>query len=378
MSLFGSWIGRVLGDLIGRFADLNELEPPPASCPISWQPSVTAPVFYGTRDYGPPTFSMFRIGLPPVTRWPPGTFRVFFPSLGGSPQYGAMLEPCGRYPLIMFLHGQCTADAPYNYTKWYELPAELARSGYVVVVPHLPHTGKDSQAPGPQHPDIPLVLAIMRWMRTDWEYARVLLPNPATGIVGHSHGALLGGQIALGQQLLAAQGQQAIPISAYTSLSGVWHELDMPWPISQLNTPKLFTFGTNEFDTDVVNPGVWNSIPSPKHSAVFQGGEHWDYLPRGRSACGAIRGQCELVGLICRDIVPAFFGKYLPPERWPTLPNVIPDNLIATLDMPDSPEREFYAGSHLMGMSLLDTSTGTGCSVTLAWNTSGAGEETHP
>src|SRR6266849_7385790 len=301
MPLFGNWTGRALGnrrlelrrlvllirELIGRGVDIRELEPPPAHCPISWQPSVTAAVFYGTQDFGPSSLSMFRIRPSPGFQWPPGTFRVFFPSLDGSPQYGAMLEPCGRYPLIMFLHGSCPADAPLNYTKWHDLPAELARSGYVVVVPHLPHTGSGSDFPS----DIPLVLSIMRWMRTDWGYARVLLPEPATGIVGHSFGALLGAQVALEQQLLAAQGREAIQISAFASLSGAWfNSPSMPWSIQQLqNTPKLFTWGGGASELDVAdlrNPGAWNPIPAPKHSAFFPSAEHWDCLLPTRSTCG--------------------------------------------------------------------------------------------
>lgn len=371
MSLFDNWLLEWLRRLLRG----GMQPPPPAACPISWQPSVTAPVFYGTRDYAPPSFAVsavFWVG------WPPGTFRVFYPSLDGSPSSAAMLEPCGRYPLIVFLHGHCSADDPVNYRKWIELPADLARSGNVVVVPHLRATGRGTAPWTPNHADIPLILAIMRWMRADWEFARVLMPEPATGIVAHSYGALLGARIALEQQQLAAQGQRAIRISAFAGLSGVWGELPQrPWPIEQLSIPQLFLWGTTEFDVQIT-AGIWNDISAPKHRAVFRDGEHWDYLPAGRSSCDDGSHTCPLVGVLSGDLIAAFFGKYLPPERWPLLPQLIPDNLIATLDLPDSFERSFYAGGHLMGFTQLDAAAAH-CSVTLAWGTAhGAGEQTHP
>ena len=127
MSLFGDTIRRLLGNLVGRVDDLPlQPPPPPAVCPISWQPSVTAPVFYGIRDYAPPSFALSSTAAR-LFGWPPGTFRVFYPSIDGSPPDAAMLEPCGRYPLIAFLHGHCRPDDPLNYTKWYELMVRVAR-----------------------------------------------------------------------------------------------------------------------------------------------------------------------------------------------------------------------------------------------------------
>lgn len=60
---------------------------------------------------------------------------MFFPSLDGAPAIAPPLTGCGRYPLIVCAHGQC-AD-PDHYRKWTHLPAQLARSGYVVAVPKL-------------------------------------------------------------------------------------------------------------------------------------------------------------------------------------------------------------------------------------------------
>src|SRR5690606_21136008 len=95
---------------------------PPAGCPIGWKPSALAPVFYGYRHY------FYPHGAPtPV--------QVYFPSLDGAAASAPPLEGCGRYPLIVFVHGQCSD--PDHYRKWTHLPAALARSGYVVAVPNL-------------------------------------------------------------------------------------------------------------------------------------------------------------------------------------------------------------------------------------------------
>jgi hypothetical protein len=64
-------------------------------CPIPWRPNVLAPVFYGTRDVGPADGA-------------PATARVYVPSLDGSPDGAPVLRDCGRYPLIVFAHGNCT------------------------------------------------------------------------------------------------------------------------------------------------------------------------------------------------------------------------------------------------------------------------------
>jgi alpha/beta superfamily hydrolase len=382
--MFGNVIGRLLASLeallrslSGNRGDVLEqepaLDPAPDTCPISWQPSVVAPVFYGTRDFtpNPPVLRRMRAPMalrPPIALRPPGTFRVFFPSIDGSRADARMLEPCGRYPLVMFLHGHCSEDRPLNHRKWYELPAQLARSGYVVVVPYLPATSGGTAPSTPGHPDIPLILRIMQWMRTDWDYARVLLPAPATAIVGHSFGALLGGRVALEQQ----------GISAYVSLSGVWRlGADPPWSVHRLAIPKLFIWGDDDFQADIYPSQFWDPLPLPRHAAIFKGGGHWDYLPPGRTRCATSRGPCNLVGVVSADLVAAFLGKYLPPERWGLL-TVIPDSLVATHELL-SFEREFYAGNHLMGIRMLDHSPGGSCQVKFDWDTGfGSGEETHP
>src|SRR6266581_4850540 len=102
-------------------------ELPPPACPIGWQPSVLAPVFYGVREVDP------EVGAPVASR-------IFFPSLDGAVFDAPILADCGRYPLIVFVHGQCSEPSHDHYKKWFELPAQLARGGYIVVVPMLAGT----------------------------------------------------------------------------------------------------------------------------------------------------------------------------------------------------------------------------------------------
>jgi hypothetical protein len=126
--------------------------PPGPSCPIGWQPSALAPVFYGYREYS-------------TADGAPLTVRVYFPSLDGSPSDAAPLLGCGRYPLVLFFHGSCPGEAN-QYHKWFVLPAQLARAGYVVAIPQI--AGIDllpSEAP-----DVQAQLRDLHdWMRAGWE-----------------------------------------------------------------------------------------------------------------------------------------------------------------------------------------------------------------
>jgi acetyl esterase/lipase len=47
-----------------------------------------------------------------------------------------ILSGCGRYPLVVFLHGQ--RNDVDHYLVWDLVAAQLARSGFVVAVPELP------------------------------------------------------------------------------------------------------------------------------------------------------------------------------------------------------------------------------------------------
>jgi dienelactone hydrolase len=303
--------------------------PTPDSCPIGWQPNALAPVFHGVRDLGP-------------TDGAPVPLRIFFPSLDGNPWGAAMLKGCGRYPLILFAHGHCHPD-PANYTKWYLLPAQLARAGYVVVVPQLANIGSH---PSGNEIDLNTLGTVREWMRATWEHRDALLPAPATGIVGHSYGAVL-----------AARFTNAGGIAAYASLSGVhtnWSGNDFPF--KSLTVPKLFIMGVAGVDlSDVtLSDNLWNPLSSPKHRAVFPTVEHWDYVPSDTSLpCASGRGPCALIPAATADLVTMFFARYLPPELNPTLPNSVPETLVPPA-LVLTPEQQPYSGDYLVGFRQLE------------------------
>jgi hypothetical protein len=335
------WLRRLFGGSSGC-----EPEAPPEGCPIGWQPSVLTPVFYGARD----------VGLADDDpRDAPGLCRIFFPSLDGAVFDAPLLEGCGAYPLVIFCHGQCELDTEH-YKKWYEIPAALARSGYVVLVPAL-----SGAAPSEADEDLALLGDLETWVRSTWEHRSVLAPQ--TGVIGHSRGGGLGARYA-----------ENASISAYASLSGQGIS-----PAFELRMPKLFTWGEATIDPfAAIVDSTWSSIPPDRHRVAFTGSGHFDYLPAGRSECESKlgRGPCNLVPTLTADIVATFFGKYMPPERWAVLGTCIPDTLIApSYDL--STEQRFFAGGHQMGFELLAGSDT--CELELAWTTAaGSGSLSKP
>jgi pimeloyl-ACP methyl ester carboxylesterase len=370
-----------------------DFTPPPRGCALGWQPSVWLPVFYGVADQTPqppvvislsagtesvqPTDGdpdpvspepersaaasgeAARIVQPPTPRevGPPTPLRVFYPSLEGSVWDAGILAGCGRYPLVAFLHGNCPGLAE-GYKSWFELPAQLARSGYVVVVPQLPGIAGGT-GPFGTTSDRDLVRSVFTWMRTQWQHADSLMPEAATGVVGHSWGGLLAAQ-------LAADGDAA----ALATLSAGWSEWPSqpPNPIGSVGVPTLMVWGTGFGDLFSAGDPFWSVLPSPRHKLVNADASHWDYLRPGSVPCEGDRGQCAHTGRISMDVVTLFLGKYLSPELWPTLGSQISYRL-TTRKIKRTFDQEFYAGSHLTGYDQVQASAST-CTATVSWSTS--------
>jgi hypothetical protein len=315
---------------------------PGATCPIGWQPNALTPVFYGARTYG-------------AAQSAPVSLRVYFPSLDGAVESAPILSGCGRYPVVLFAHGDCHPD-PNHFRKWVQLPAQLARSGYVVVVPQLPAISMHPSAES--HPALGAIAGSLAWLRQRWEYRSVLMPAAATGIAGHSFGALL-----------AARYARANIVAGFAGLSGVWQD----WPagsppIVGLAGPKLLLWGGPEDRFTSLSDAQWNGLSTPKHRAVFATGVHWDYLPAGQTPCDATRGPCGLIPSAAADLVTMFFAKYLPPELSPHLPGRVPDNLVPPA-LVLTREQEFYAGAHLVGMRNMPGRAGCGVALTAVTGT---------
>ncbi|MDP8928224.1 MAG: alpha/beta fold hydrolase [Actinomycetota bacterium] len=363
---------------------------PPADCALAWQPSVWLPVFYGVADLAPVVPTQTRgpeggepgAGEPqsdsppdvssqaglrgeagpvseppwPAEAAPPTPLRVFYPSLEGSVWDAEILAVCGRYPLVVFLHGHCQGLAD-GYKSWFVLPAQLARSGYVVVVPHLPNISA-GQGPFGGTGDRDLVRRVITWMRTEWQYAGAVLPEPATGVVGHSYGGLLAAQ-------LAAGGDAA----ALATLSAGWSEWpdQPPNPIFNVRVPTLMVWGTGPGDIYAAADQFWSAVPRPRHKLVNADASHWDYLRPG-VPCEGWRGPCGQTRWISMDVVTLFLGKYLPPELWPTLGQQISYRLTSR-KIERTVDQEFYAGNHLTGYDGVRSSSTT-CTATVSWSTS--------
>jgi dienelactone hydrolase len=310
--------------------------PPPATCPIGWQPQALAPVFFGARTLEP-------------AEGAPVPLRIFFPSLDGAVESAPLLEGCGTYPLIVLAHGHCPGD-PENFRRWFRLPAQLARSGYVVVVPVLAGISAGGHPSGDTG-DLATLAAVVSWVRTHWEGAATVTPAPATGVIGHSFGGLLGA-------LFTAQNE----VSAFAGLSGVWQDWpSRPIPIEEVTVPTLLVWG-GPLDLFTQLPdSIWDALPRPKHRVVFAQGEHWDYLGAQEIPCqGGGPGPCPGLGTATDDLVTMFFGKHLPPELATDLPDRIPATLVPPPLDGLSFEQEFFAGGFLNGFGGLG---GDACAV---------------
>ncbi|WP_456788941.1 hypothetical protein [Cellulomonas sp. P5_C5] len=304
--------------------------PPPASCPIGWQPQALAPVFWGVRSLGPADGA-------------PVDLRIFFPSLDGAVESAPILEGCGRYPLVLFAHGHCAQDTDH-YLRWFLIPAFLARSGYVVVVPRLAGNDGGSNPSVPEHPDEETLDAVLTWARTGWEHADVLLPPPATGVVGHSFGAMLGARFAVGR-----------PITAFAGLSGGWQDWfgGSPFPLPLLDMPTLLLWGLGFDLFSQLTEAQWQGMHRPRHRVVFDEGEHWDYLSAQIDVpCRPGSGSCTEIAGATADLVTMFFARYLPPELATNLAVDVPSSLVPP-DLELTPEQEFFAGGFLGGFHRL-------------------------
>lgn len=314
---------------------------------IGWGPDVLRPVFYGHRDYT-------------TADGAPGTLRVFYPSLDGAPDGAPIVECVGKFPLVVFMHGDCSEVN--HHLQWFRLGATLARCGYVVAMPSLANALYPWVEP---HPDLTLGVDVLGWMRTGWELRSYVMAEPNTAFVGHSWGGLLAGRLAIDQ-----------PSSAYVSLGGVWTE----WPgtpaipLPSLPCPSLFAWGTVDFAADAT--GLWGIIPQPKHQLRFEGGDHWDYLPAASTICETSVGPCSLVEGLAADFTAVFISKYMPPEASALASSPIPDDLsVPAITL--SGDQIFYAGAHLTSFQLISSTAG--CSVSIEWSTpTGAGGRTLP
>lgn len=135
-----------------------------------------------------------------------------------------MLRKCGRYSLILFLHGHCQHEVDHVY-RWERQLAQLARSGFVIAAPFHSNIGS-----GPLGDSLlESSIEVLQWMRNSWPGRAEPYPPLAPGVFGHSYGAMLAARVAI-----------TADIMAYGSLSANWHEWSslgpgIPEPLPKVN-----------------------------------------------------------------------------------------------------------------------------------------------
>lgn len=314
------------------------------NCPVDWRPQAFAPVFYGYMDYESPPSDVSPGDS--LRGFPQGKCRVYYPSLDGSPQGAPPLEECCKYPLVIMIHGHCQGNTGEHYKKWFLQPAQLARSGYVVLVPSLPAIGGTT----PNQGVIPVIDSFRTWLLNSWDYHELVHAN--TGIIGHSFGAPIGAIISKANE----------HVKAFVSLSGQYEGVN---DYTTMRKPVLFMTGdqTADFAESLVGFN-WNGTPPPKHKAKFNGGFHFDYV-HGQVQCTNSfgSGTCSKVPQLSTELITMFFTRYL--RKVSGIDPDVPPSLIPP-DITLSTDQQFYAGgAYLTGFDNL----GSDCSVELEWET---------
>jgi predicted dienelactone hydrolase len=303
---------------------------------IDWTPDVGAPVFYGHQDLTPADGA-------------PRDLRVFYPSVDGSPPDAPMLRRClVRWPVVLFLHGQPPQlNGTHSYhLRWAHLPAVLARSGYVVVVPSLssqqiitdPEAARDA------------ALADLDWVRSGWSEA-TWVNQQATAVAGHSLGGVLASFVAA-----ARPDMQAMVTLSGDFLNG--------GRLGQVEAPSFFMWAHDLLSEDLDLLGTWNQLSMPRYKAVFPG-EHFDYLRESDVHDSTPRGRCDLIGPVAADLAALFLSIHLPVPlgRNPAPVDLQPPSVQLTDD------QRFFAGGHLSGLGQFPDSSG--CQLDLAWDLDG-------
>jgi pimeloyl-ACP methyl ester carboxylesterase len=356
---------RLLGNAAAAWATLlagcgppgppgPECDPPEVSG-VGWIPDVAHPVAWGEEHLSP-------------ADGPPRTLSLYYPSPRFIPPRPMLRSCIGRWPVVLFLHGQPpsglspAANAAYH-RAWWRVPVALARSGYVVVVPR-------HNALLPQAQDAPAMVAeAMRdveWVRTQWSEAKWVAQGTGTTVAGHSFGALLAARIAAEHQDTAA----------FVSLGGGYHQLDDKRQLlGSIRAPSFFMFssdGGEDFepflrderidgDPSAAN-NLWPDLTQNKYAATYDGA-HFDYLDPDMSG-NAPRSACSLIGGVAADLVALFIASSVQ-----SLTQVPVDLRKPTPKPPLTEAQQALAIQHLTSIDRIEQAKG--CRIDLKWRVSG-------
>lgn len=323
---------------------------PPSVSGVDWIPDIAHPVAWGEEHLS-------------TADGAPRTLSLYYPSPRFIPPRPMLRSCIGRWPVVLFLHGQppnglsLAARAAYH-RAWWRVPVALARSGYVVVVPRhdfvLPQREEASA----------LVTEAMRdidWVRTQWREAKWVAQSlGSTAVAGHSFGALLAARIA------AAHPE----IAAFVSLGGGFHQLnDARELLHAITAPSFFMFssdGGQKFEAflaferidDDPSPvkNLWPELAQNKYAATYDGA-HFDYLEPDMSG-STPRGDCPLIGGVAADLAALFIASSVQ-----SLTQVPVDLRTPTPPLTDA--QQALAIQHLTSIDRI--AQARGCRVDLKW-----------
>lgn len=297
-------------------------------CPCTTSPSIVAPSFWGYMDFPAGGNSL-------VPR------RVYYPSWDRAPATATILKSCTTYPLIMFLHGQGS-----TYFSWVNLPAHLARAGFVVVVPE---TGG---LPGWENNALIYPRAVLNWITARGSPFHGYIDGTSVGLCGHSYGATTAGSLAV-----------EIGARAFASLAGAWDEaVGIPNYTLPLGALNAALFAVSDAASDIESSGfelgihqeLWDMVKRPKHHIKFWNAKHFDYL--AEDPIVDKRGPCALVPELTAEVLVTFFSKYMVPagSNGNPLESLIPPPVLL-------PAMADYVSAF--------SHAGNSCKVTLTWDT---------
>jgi Chlorophyllase enzyme len=314
-------------------------------------PNIVSPVWYGSQDFNLPS---------PLD----AAFRVLYPAL--LPLVGTPEDPTGnpplyvglsKYKVVTFVHGQET-----TYKSWDFVLSELARAGYIVVIPE---GHGEAVAEDPAAVDIPIA-SFEFVVASPQSPFRDVIDISQSGFCGHSYGATTAASIAINHG----------PSSVYASIAGAFNEFftnQGSVDLTSMTMPKLFIVGGNAavdpvgagFDLvsgDPVDRNLWDLLPRPKHNLNFLHASHFDYLPP--DAPGVVvpfRGPCPLVPRLTADFLVSFFSKYMPP--------LLDDSMGVKNNLVVAPAGQIFVKSYPAGFltGLGQINLNLSCHVVSAW-----------
>lgn len=227
-----------------------------------------------------------------------GLVNLFYPTIEfppmmlngpATPPPPPALYTCGRAPLIIFVHGDNT-----TFRSWVQLPASLARAGFLVAVPDAISNRAT------------IIQTVIDFITATAPYRDYF--DGTVGVAGHSLGGGAAFSFAIANQ-----------VGGFVGLAPHFDEAESSPPFRKLSSPTMIVWGAADntygprWDISGPDVGMWEDIHVPKHLLTLPEAHHYDYVPA--DSPGVIlgteaRGDCPSVPFVVADYVTAFFCRY--------------------------------------------------------------------